>query len=329
MKTRQLGKSKTIVSEVGLGCWQFGGDFGSISTETSLGILQEAVDNNISFFDTADVYGDGISEEVIGKFLKTTSKKIFVATKFGRRSDVYPDNYTKEKLVSHVKDSINRLGVESLDLLQLHCIPFEVLKKGEIFTWLREIKEQGLIKEFGASVESVEEALFCAKQEGLLSLQVIFNIFRQKLIVELFALIKEKNIAVIVRLPLASGLLSGKFTKDTKFEESDHRNFNKDGEFFNVGETFAGLELEKGIELTKEIEEIKNISNNDIKMSQFALRWILDNEVVSVIIPGASSKKQVQANASSSDLEKLDIKTHERLSLLYKSKIHKNIRGVY
>lgn len=326
MKTRILGKTNYEISEVGLGCWQFGGDFGSMKEEIALSILQEAVDNGVTFFDTADVYGDGVSEEIIGKFLKTTSSKITVATKFGRSSDVYPNNYTKEKLRFHVEESTKRLGVKSLDLLQLHCIPYDVLQKDEIFIWLRELKQEGLIKEFGASVENVKEALFCVKQEGLVSLQVIFNIFRQKLIKELFPIAKENNIGIIVRLPLASGLLSGKYTKETTFDEKDHRNFNKDGKFFNVGETFAGLDFNEGLKI---VDIIKKEIPKDTLLSNFALRWILDHDEVCTIIPGASSKNHVLKNVESSKLAKLDNKIHKKLNGIYESSIHNLIRGSY
>lgn len=325
MNKRNLG-STFSVSEVGLGCWQFGGDFGAIKEETVFDILNAAVKNGISFFDTADVYGDGISESLIGKFLKTCEKKITIATKFGRSSDVYPNNYTKEKLKEHVLSSTKRLGVKQLDLLQLHCIPLDVLKQGDIFNYLRELKKEGLIKEFGASVENIEEGLICLKQKQLASLQIIFNIFRQKPLEELLIKAKEKNIGIIVRLPLASGLLSGKFNENTRFEKQDHRNFNKDGAFFNVGETFSGLEFSQGLKL---VEKIKTEVPSTMTMSQFALRWILDHDAVSVIIPGASSKEQVLSNTLSSSFDSLGINIHNKLSTLYVKEIQNKIRGTY
>ncbi|GAL77195.1 aldo/keto reductase [Algibacter lectus] len=201
-----------------------------LSQEAGFEILNEAVKSGITFFDTADVYGNGKSETLIGEFLKTTQTPIRVATKFGRADNAYPNKYTKAILRQSVEASIARLGVESLDLLQLHCIPIQYLKDGDVFDWLRELKAEGLIKHFGASVETVEEGLICLKQEGLLSLQVIFNIFRQKLVTDLLPQAQVKGVGIIVRLPLASGLLSGKFTKDTVFPENDHRNYNKNGE---------------------------------------------------------------------------------------------------
>lgn len=328
MKTRKLGANGFNVSEVGLGCWQLGADWGKdMSKQTAFDILDEAVKNNITFFDTADVYGNGKSETLIGDFLKTTDSKIRVATKFGRAGDAYPNKYSKDVLRKSVAGSLERLGVDSLDLLQLHCIPTQYLKDGDVFDWLRELQQEGLIKHFGASVETVEEGLICIKQEGLLSLQVIFNVFRQKLVTELFPQAEAKGVGIIVRLPLASGLLSGKFDKNTTFSEDDHRNYNKNGDAFNVGETFAGLPFEKGLEFVSTIK--KDILPDNLSMVQLALRWILDHQAVSTIIPGASSPKQVISNAEVSDLQGLSPEVHMALIELYKTHIHNHIRGGY
>jgi aryl-alcohol dehydrogenase-like predicted oxidoreductase len=328
MKNRELGDNGFIVSEVGLGCWQLGADWGKdISQETAFTILNEAVKNNITFFDTADVYGNGKSETVIGEFLKTCKSPIRVATKFGRAGNAYPDKYNKDVLRKSVEGSLERLGVESLDLLQLHCIPTQYLKEGSIFNWLRELQQEGLIKHFGASVETVEEGLICIEQEGLLSLQVIFNVFRQKLVTELFPQAQANGVGIIVRLPLASGLLSGKFDTNTTFPENDHRNYNKDGDAFNVGETFAGLPFNTGLEFVEIIKE--NILPDNLSMVQMALRYILDHEAVSCIIPGASSANQVVSNAAVSGIESLSKQTHLKLTDLYKTQIHNKIRGAY
>ena len=328
MQLRDLGKDSFKVSEVGLGCWQLGGDWGAaISKSAAFDIMNEAVDQGITFFDTADVYGGGISETVIGEFIKELKKPIKIATKFGRSGDVFPDNYTEKTLRDSVNGSIKRLGVDSLDLLQLHCIPTDVLRQGEIFNWLRTLKEEKLIKEFGASVETVEEGLICMEQEGLLSLQVIFNVFRQKLLEELLPKAKEKNVGIIVRLPLASGLLSGKFTEKTQFLENDHRNFNRNGEMFNVGETFAGLPFEKGVELTKTIQD--EFLPENMTMVQLALRWILDQDAVSTIIPGASSPIQAKSNAAVSKINALPESLHQKLNAFYTKDVKNNIRGPY
>ncbi len=328
MKNRTLGKNGFEVGEVGLGCWQLGADWGQdISHERAFKILGEAVDQGITFFDTADVYGLGKSESFIGAFLKETKSQVKVATKFGRNSSVYPNRYSEEALRKSVSESIERLGLNSLDLIQLHCIPTEELKKGEVFDWLRKLKEEGLIGAFGASVETVEEGMICMREEGLLSLQVIFNIYRQKLLQELLPQAKESGIGIIVRLPLASGLLTGKFSRETTFPDSDHRNFNQNGEVFNVGETFAGLPFHIGVDFTDKIKE--ELLPAGMTMVQFALRWILDQEAVSTIIPGASSPDQVMSNASVSALPPLSEETHQKLAMFYQKEVHQEIRGVY
>lgn len=328
MKSRILGKSGFNVSEVGLGCWQLGSDWGdSISKEKAFAILQEAIDQGITFFDTANVYGDGQSERFIGEFIKGLKNKPRIATKFGRGDAVYPDKYSEELLRKSVKDSANRLGIKTIDLVQLHCVPIAVLRDGEIFNWLRKLQNEGLIRHFGASVETVEEGLLCLEQEGIQSLQVIFNVFRQKLLTELLPQAKKKGVGIIVRLPLASGLLAGKYTKNTSFPENDHRNYNKDGAFFNVGETFAGVPFEKGVELINSIK--KEFLPNTLNLVQFTLRWILDHDAVSTIIPGASSPKQVKSNAEASDIAPLSQELHQKLYEFYTQEIHEFVRGAY
>ncbi|TGV04655.1 aldo/keto reductase [Flavivirga rizhaonensis] len=328
MKTRKIGDKGFEVSEVALGCWQLGADWGtSINKENGLAILEEAVNNGITFFDTADIYGHGKSEKLIGEFLNSTDKQIRVATKFGRGGDVYPDKYSKDVLRKAIESSLKRLDVNAIDLLQLHCVPKQLLLEENIFGWLRDLKAEGLIKNFGASVETVEEGLICLKQEGLLSLQVIYNVFRQKLTKDLLPQAEEKGIGIIVRLPLASGLLSGKFNKNTTFPKDDHRNYNRNGEAFNVGETFAGLPFEKGLEF---VDTISNkILPEGLSMVELALRWILDHQAVSCVIPGASSTKQVLSNAKVSNIEPLSTETHRLLSKLYSEDIQQYIRGVY
>jgi len=326
MNKRKLGKDGFCISEIGLGCWQFGGDFGHMTEDTAFSIMATAVNNGVSFFDTADVYGTGRSEKLIGRFLEECSSPVTVATKFGRDGTVYPDKYSEDNLRRSIEGSLERLKIDSLDLLQLHCIPIDVLRKGEIFDWLRRIKQEGLIRHFGASVETIEEGQLCLEQDELLTLQVIFNIFRQKIATELLPKAKIRGVGIIVRLPLASGLLSGKFSKDTKFVKTDHRNYNRDGQHFNVGETFAGLPFETGVELA---DTIKGILPSDISMVQLALRWILDHDAVSVIIPGASSSEQAKENALISDIAPLPAGLHHALSDLYMNRVHDQIRGPY
>ncbi|MGJ8640713.1 MAG: aldo/keto reductase [Opitutaceae bacterium] len=235
MKTRTLGKNGFEIAEVGLGCWQIGGNWGEqLDAETASDIVLSAAQTGTTFFDTADVYGAGQSERFIGNTLPKMKSPVRVATKFGRDGSVYPNRYSKEALRASILGSHDRLKVSRIDLLQLHCVPTDVLRDGEIFNWLRELKHEGLIEHFGASVETVEEGLICLKQEGLCSLQVIFNIFRQKLIDELFPQAKETGVGIIVRLPLASGLLSGKFTTSSTFSDTDHRGI-KWGRTQNLG----------------------------------------------------------------------------------------------
>ncbi|UCD50276.1 MAG: aldo/keto reductase [Phycisphaerales bacterium] len=326
MQQRLLGKTGFEVGEVGLGCWQFGGDFGPMTKQTATEIMMAAVENGTTLFDTADVYGNGRSEARIGHFLADTGRNIRVITKFGREADVYPDKYTEQSLRQKTEASLKRLGADHLDLTQLHCIPMHVLQDGAIFDWLRKLKDKGKIRHFGASVESVEEAMVCLEHDDLASLQIIFNIFRQKPIAALLPQAQARNVAIIVRLPLASGLLAGKFTKDTTFVETDHRNYNRDGQYFNVGETFAGLPFEKGVELA---DAIKAWVPEGMTMAQMAMRWILDHEAVSVVIPGASSPSQAIDNAKASDLPPLPVELHQKLAEFYQSSVHEHVRGPY
>lgn len=326
MKQRRLGNAGPLVSEVGLGCWQFGGDFGDMTEATAHDIMHAATHSGINFFDTADVYGGGRSEKLIGQFLQQQTEPVFVATKFGRAGDAYPDQYAEAVLRKSIDAALTRLQRDKIDLLQLHCVPTKVLKEGSIFDWLRKAQRDGVITHFGASVETVDEGLLCMQQEGLLSLQVIFNIFRQKLIDELLPQAKQNGVGIIVRLPLASGLLAGKFTKETTFAKGDHRNYNRDGDYFNVGETFAGLPFEKGVELA---EKVRPFVPEGMTMAQFALRWLLDHDAVSALIPGASSPEQAKTNAAVSEMKPLSSQTHEALAKLYHEEIKQHIRGRY
>src|SRR5215469_1063982 len=327
MNTRAFGKTGIRVSEMGLGCWQLGGtDWGDLDDRTALDILSAAVDAGVDFFDTADVYGNGRSETLIGRFLKECQPGVFVATKLGRTSSLYPDKYTEASVRAATEASLKRLGVSALDLTQLHCIPIGEMRRGDVFEWLRRLQREGKIRHFGASVESMEEALLCLEQPGLASLQIIFNIFRQKPITALFTKAKEKGVAIIVRLPLASGLLSGKLTQQSRFPKNDHRNYNRDGQFFNVGETFAGLPYEKGVELA---DALKPLVPNGFTMALMAQRWILDYDAVSVVIPGASRPEQARANAAVSNLPLLGPKLHETLRNFYEREVAAHIRGPY
>ncbi len=327
MITRLFDHAGIQVSEVGLGCWQLGGaDWGALDEKVAFDILAAAVDSGVNFFDTADVYGNGRSETLIGRFLKQCRGKIFVATKLGRTSSLYPASYTEAGVRAATEASLKRLGVPTLDLTQLHCVPPGVLRQGDVFEWLRQLRREGKIRNFGASVESMDEALLCLQQEGLVSLQIIFNIFRQKPIQSLFGIAKAKGVALIIRLPLASGLLSGKLTLQSRFSANDHRTYNRDGQAFNVGETFAGLPFEKGVSLA---EALKPLVPPGMNMAQMAQRWILDFDPVTVVIPGATRPDQARDNAAASALPRLTPELHAQLRRFYEKEVASHIRGPY
>jgi aryl-alcohol dehydrogenase-like predicted oxidoreductase len=329
MNYRSASRLRASISEIGLGCWQLGADsWGDLPEPAAMQILQTAIDSGVNFLDTADVYGAGRSEEIIGKFLATLPDRgasIFVATKLGRLYG-YPDKYTYPIFRECALRSCERLGRACVDLMQLHCVPTERLREGHVFEWMRELKHEKLIRRFGASVESMEEAILCLEHDDLDALQIIFNIFRQKPIDELFAKAREKGVALIVRLPLASGLLAGHFTAHTSFPAGDHRNFNRNGEKFNVGETFAGLPFEQGVAAA---DRLKPLVPPELSMAEWALRWILDYDAVTTVIPGATRPTQAQSNARPSDLPPLGEDIHRQLADIYHGEIRQHIRGPY
>ena len=282
MHTRTL--SGAAISEIGLGTWQLGADWGDIPDAAAAEILTAADDAGVTFIDTADVYGAGRSEARIGAHYARRSERPVIATKLGRLHG-YPNGYTLPLLRRCCEDSARRLGVESLDLTQLHCVPTAVLTDGAVFDMLRQLQSEGLIQRFGASVESTEEARICLAQPGLSSLQIIFNVFRQRPIADIFDRAREQGVALIVRLPLASGLLAGGITADTTFPASDHRSYNRDGAAFHVGETFNGLPLDIGAAL---VDGLRPMLPEEMTMAQLALRFILDHDAVTTVIPGAS-----------------------------------------
>jgi len=327
MNFRNFGPMGPSVSEIGLGCWQLGGDWGDVNDSTAQKVLETAVQSGINFYDTADVYGKGRSEELLYKYLKPLAPNAFIATKLGRFPNPgNSENYTFKNFRCFTENSLKRLNIDVLDLTQLHCVPTELMESGEVFEWLRVLQQEGKIKHFGASVESISEAQTCLKQKGLASLQIIFNIFRQKPITELFDDAKTKGVSLIVRLPLASGLLGGKLNPNISFPKNDHRLFNSDGQCFNVGETFAGIPFKTGLDI---VEELKEIVPEGMTLGQMALRWILDFDAVTVVIPGSKSPAQVQDNASASHLPKLPKSLHNKLSGFYNEKITQHIRGKY
>jgi len=313
------------VSEIGLGCWQIGADWGHVDHETALNVIATAHASGITMFDTADIYGDGRSERLLAEFLPTVDSPVFVATKLGRSaSPGWPRNFTGSVMRGHVEGSLARLGIDRIDLLQLHCVPTEVLRDGAIFDHLRALQDAGLIAAFGASVETMEQARLCLVQDGLASLQLIFNLLRHDPRDQIFELAASREVGLIVRLPLASGLLSGRYKPDTTFAADDHRNFNRDGEAFSVGETFSGLPFDRGLEI---IEDLRPLVPEAMSMAQFAQRWILDHPAVSTVITGASRPDQARRNAEVSALPKLDDALHAELASIYHSSIRPHVRG--
>ena len=331
MNTRMFGKTGRAVGEIGLGTWQLGANWGDVTDATAMATLRAAYEAGTTFFDTADVYGMGRSETFIGEFLKELGPArrggVFVATKLGRFSPPgWPENFSRAGVRLHTEASLKRLGVERIDLTQLHCVPGDVMERGEIFESLRELQREGKIGAFGASVESMDEAAVCLRQPDLAALLIIFNIFRQKPIHTLFAAAKKQNVALIVRLPLASGLLGGKMTAATTFAASDHRNFNADGQKFNVGETFAGLPFAKGVALA---EALKPLVPPGMTLPELALRWCLDFDAVSVLIPGAKNPEQARANTRAATLPRLSAELHATLAEFYARDVAAQIRGPY
>lgn len=301
MRNHPFGRTPFNVSEIGFGAWQIGGSWGDVSEEDGRKALNAALDAGVSFIDTADVYGDGRSEKIIADVLASrTGKRPMVATKAGRRLNPHvADGYNKANLEGFIDRSLANLKVDCLDLVQLHCPPTEVLYRPEVFGALDELRQAGKIKSYGVSVEKVEEALKAIEYPDVASIQIIYNIFRQRPADLFFKEARRRQIAVIVRVPLASGLLSGKINRETVFAADDHRNFNRQGEAFDVGETFAGVPFEVGM---KAIEEIRKLVPQGATMAAFALRWILMNDAVTVVIPGARNAEQARGNASSAEL---------------------------
>jgi aryl-alcohol dehydrogenase-like predicted oxidoreductase len=310
------------VSEIGLGCWQLGGDFGPVDDNRASAILQAAADSGISFLDTADVYGGGLSEKRIAAFLRGRDTNILVGTKVGRAGALFPDGYSKSAVRSNIEGSANRLGVDCIDLVQLHCVPPEVLAAGDLAAWMDDFQQQGLIRAWGASVETIEDALLAMRFPGLTSLQIIFSLFRQNAARELFPAAMANDVGIIVRLPLASGVLAGKMKHGQQFAPSDHRNYNRNGEAFSQGETFSGLPFDLAIDL---VEEMKPWVPHGMSMAQMAMRWILDHEAVSTIITGASRPQQVLENAAVSALEPLSPELHRKLADFYRQKVEPEI----
>lgn len=324
MNYRVYGKIGWKISEVGFGAWAIGGSWGEVDDKESLSALREAISQGINFIDTADVYGDGRSEKLIAQVLKDfKGDKIYVVTKAGRRLNPHvASGYNYTNLSKFVERSLQNLETNSLDLVQLHCPPTEVYKRDEAFSALDKLKQEGKIQHYGVSVETVEEAQLALNHSGVASVQIIYNMFRLKPADEFFAMAKEKNVGILARVPLASGLLSGKMTKDSKFAKDDHRNFNRHGEAFDVGETFSGVDFETGL---KAVEELKTLVPSGYSMTQLALRWILMHPAISTVIPGAKNPQQAKDNTLASDMPILSPTTMQKVREVYDTYIRASI----
>ena len=328
MNYRKLGKTGFEISEISLGTWQVGGKWGDdFNHKTADEILNTAIDSGINFIDTADVYGNGESEKAVGRFIKSRSERIYVATKCGRQLNPHTNEaYQPAVLRKFVENSLKNMGLETLDLIQLHCPPTEVYYRPEIFELFDRLKDEGKILNLGISVEKVEEALKGIEYDNVTSVQIIFNVFRQRPAELFFEQAQKKNVGVIVRVPLASGLLTGKFSSNSTFTEGDHRNFNRNGEQFDKGETFSGIDYATGLAA---VEELKALFPENTNLAPMALRWILQHEAVSTIIPGASKPGQVSANVDALNFPNLAEEELTKVNAIYNKLIKKSVHQLW
>jgi aryl-alcohol dehydrogenase-like predicted oxidoreductase len=319
MEYRRLGKTGREVSVIGFGAWAIGGSWGTVDDADSLRALHAAADAGVTLIDTADVYGDGRSEQVIRRFLaERPGETFFVATKMGRRAPLDHAEYTPEAFRGWLDRSRENLGVDTIDLVQLHCPPVQVLYMPEVFAALDELVADRTIAAYGVSVEKVEEALKAIEFPGVAAIQIIFNMLRQRPADRFLAEAARRDVGVLARVPLASGLLTGKLTRTTAFEADDHRLFNRHGESFDVGETFAGVDYETGLEV---VDELRALVPEGATLAQLALRWILEFDAVTCAIPGAKTEAQARANAAAADLPPLGPATMAAVQSLYDEKL--------
>lgn len=325
MRTRPLPRLDRDVSEVGLGCWQLGGDWGEVGDDEGRAVLHAALDAGITLLDTADVYGDGRSERLVGAVVAERGEqdRVLVATKAGRRApEQVPAAYTAEALRGWVTRSLDNLGTERIDLLQLHCPPTAVYEDDGVFDALDALVAEGLLAGYGVSVETCAEALTAIARPGVASVQIILNAFRQKPLEQVLPAAQAAGVGIIARVPLASGLLSGRYDLDTRFAPDDHRTYNRHGEAFDVGETFAGVPYDVGVEAAREVVALAGTTRS---AAELALRWILDQPAVTTVIPGARSAQQAAANAAVSAHDPLDDATHQALRELYDQRIRPHV----
>jgi aryl-alcohol dehydrogenase-like predicted oxidoreductase len=318
MPTRTAPRLGYPISEIGLGTWQLGGDWGEVEQDTALRILRAAVGKGVSVLDTADVYGDGRSEALIGQYLQGQpgpDGSVHVFTKMGRRAEQVPENYVAANFTAWVDRSRANLGVDTLDLVQLHCPPDEVFDTDAVFDALDALVSSGRIARYGVSVETCAQAMSAIRRPGVATVQIIVNAFRQKPLEEVLPAAAEAGVAIIARVPLASGLLSGRFTRDTRFSAGDHRQYNRHGEAFDVGETFSGVPYEQGVDAAMRFSDIA--AEAGLPPVQLALRWILDQPAVTTVIPGASSAEQAMANADAATVASLGTGVTDAITDLY------------
>jgi aryl-alcohol dehydrogenase-like predicted oxidoreductase len=319
METRPLGRTGADVSVVGLGTWQLGGDWGDVSEHDAASVLDAALDAGVTLLDTADVYGDGRSEERIRQALAARGERPFVATKAGRRADPFEAaSYTPENLRAWIDRSRRNLGVDTLDLVQLHCPPRGVYSDERVYETLDRLVDEQVIAAYGVSVETVAEGLTALQHPGVQSIQVILNVFRRKPLEELLPAALRAEVGILARVPLASGLLSGKYSADTTFAADDHRTFNRNGEAFDVGETFAGVPFEVGVAAAREVAEI---AGPDVSTAAFALRWVIDQPGVTSVIPGARNVEQAMGNVAAAAIPSLTAGQLADLERVYDERI--------
>ncbi len=319
MNYRTLGRTGWTVSEVSFGAWAIGGSWGEVNDRESLAALHRAIDVGVNFVDTADVYGMGRSERLIAQLRRERREQIIVATKAGRRLPAQSvEGYSRENLARWVDDSLRNLQTEALDLLQLHCPPTDLYYHPEVFGFLDDLVSAGKIQHYGVSVERVEEGLKAMEYPNVQTVQIIFNCFRLRPSELLLEQARNRQVGVLARVPLASGLLSGKISRETKFSAEDHRNFNRHGEAFDVGETFSGVDFDVAIEA---VDELRHVVPEGESMAQFALRWILMFDAVSCVIPGGKRPEQVEENCRASELPALSPETMDAVELVYRQRI--------
>lgn len=328
MLRRTFGRTGWEVAAVGFGAWAIGGSWGEVGEADARAALHAALDEGVDFIDTADVYGDGRSERIIRDVLKERGgERPIVATKAGRRLNPHvAEGYTKENLSAFVERSLENLGVETLDLVQLHCPPTPVYYMPEVFGALDDLVSQGKLRHYGVSVEKVEEAMKAVEFPGVVSVQIIWNAFRLRPAERFFPLAREKGVAVIARVPLASGLLTGKMSRASQFASDDHRAFNRHGESFDKGETFSGVPYDVALEA---VEALRGVLPTGVPMAQAALRWCLMEEAVSVVIPGAKTADQARANAAAGRLPPLDAAAMEEVRRVYRERIAPHVHQLW